>query len=179
MCGLSPRIGACKTGLVDLCTSVSLIARKGCGSRLCVTPHWLASKACVRSVFVAQLRADLLRHVPLPSFPCHQKSPTPWGHRPSYRLSQDFQGRPPGRGWLRRPRRCQGDQGSLEERLKPPEASQLSRLSGLGQVRRGVGGIHLGQDIGSYRARGCLAGSALILNAHVAWYKKLKPVKAK
>ena len=45
--------------------------------------------------------------------------------------------------------------GSLEERLQPPEASQLSRLSGLGRVRRGVGGIHLGQDIGSYRARGC------------------------
>jgi hypothetical protein len=72
-----------------------------------------------------------------------------------------------------------GRSGSLEERLQPPEASQLSRLSGLGRGRRGVGGIHLGQNIGSYRARGGLAGSAPILNAHVAWYKKPKPVKSK
>ena len=41
-----------------------------------------------------QLGDDLLRLVLLPSFGRHRKSPPPQGHRPSYRLDKDFQGRP-------------------------------------------------------------------------------------
>ncbi len=42
---------------------------------------------------VTQLRHDLVGAVLLPS-PRHRKSPCPLGKRPSYRLDQDFQGRP-------------------------------------------------------------------------------------
>ena len=57
-----------------------------------------------------------------------------------------------------------------------PEASQLSRFSHPGRVRRGVCDFRLGQGLGSCRTRGCLPGSDPTLNPHIAWYKKPKPV---
>ena len=50
---------------------------------------------CVQHRFrITQLRNDLLGTVLLPSSRRHRKSPCPLGSRPSYRLDQDFQGRP-------------------------------------------------------------------------------------
>ncbi|MEI8318456.1 MAG: hypothetical protein WCH79_10970 [Planctomycetia bacterium] len=64
---------------------------------------------------VTQLRDGLLRLALLPSCRCHQKSPPPWGHGPSNRLDQDFQGRPSAKSEQKKPAETTGGFFTVEE----------------------------------------------------------------
>ena len=88
--------------LLGLHPAATTAARR-CPARQRCSVASLISRACstaaksfpaFRRECVTQLRDDLLRLVLLPSFGCHRKSNAPRGRRPSYRLDQDFQGRP-------------------------------------------------------------------------------------
>ena len=64
---------------------------------------------------VTHLRDGLLRLALLPSCGCHRKSPPPWGHGPSSRLDQDFQGRPSAKSERKKPAKTTGGSFTVEE----------------------------------------------------------------